>query len=149
MSVSIHWWKHEARSRADHVTESLNSESPYSRYSVPTSFRESYLFHSLNLEACSLHLIEWNRTDTVERWIDMKISFHIIYNKLFFDIASIIAAKLKMKEQKLKQCYALLKSTVNIESKVIAETTSNWCTFQSICRVSYRINVNSVDQFKI
>jgi hypothetical protein len=55
----------------------------------------------------------------------MKISSHIIYNKFFFDIASIIATKLKMKEQKLKQCYALLKSIVNIESKAIAETTSN------------------------
>ncbi len=25
MSISIHWWKHEARSRVDHVTEFLNS----------------------------------------------------------------------------------------------------------------------------
>jgi hypothetical protein len=68
--MSIHWWKHEARSRVDHVTESLNPESSYSRSSVSTSFRESYLFHSLNLEACSLHLIEWDRIDTVERWTD-------------------------------------------------------------------------------
>jgi hypothetical protein len=27
MFLSIHWWKHEARSRVDHVIESLNSES--------------------------------------------------------------------------------------------------------------------------
>ncbi len=33
--LSIHWWKHEARSRADHVTEPLDPESPYSRSSVP------------------------------------------------------------------------------------------------------------------
>jgi hypothetical protein len=36
---------------------------------VLTSSRKSYLFHSLNLEACS-SLIEWDRTDIVERWID-------------------------------------------------------------------------------
>ncbi len=77
LHVSIHWWKHEARSRANHVTEFLNSESSYSRSSVSTSFRESYLFHSLNLEACSLHLIEWDRIDIVERWIDTDQSQHL------------------------------------------------------------------------
>jgi hypothetical protein len=75
--MSIHWWKHEARSRADHVTGPLDPESPYSRSSVPTSFRESYLFHPLNLGACSLHLIEWDRTDIVERWIDTDQSLHL------------------------------------------------------------------------
>jgi hypothetical protein len=47
------------------------------------------------------------------------------YLKFFFDIALIIVAKLKMKEQKLKQYYALLKNIVNIESQIIIETTSN------------------------
>jgi hypothetical protein len=42
-----------------------------------TSFRESYLFHSLNLGACSLHLIEWDRIDIVERWIDTDQSLHL------------------------------------------------------------------------
>ncbi len=43
----------------------------------PTSFRKSYLFHPLNLEACSLHLIEWDRIDIVERWIDTDQSLHL------------------------------------------------------------------------
>jgi hypothetical protein len=43
----------------------------------PISFRKSYLFHPLNLEACSLHLIEWDRTDTVERWTDTDQSLHL------------------------------------------------------------------------
>jgi hypothetical protein len=42
-----------------------------------TSFRKSYLFHSLNLGACSLHLIEWDRIDIVERWIDTDQSLHL------------------------------------------------------------------------
>ncbi len=69
--LSIHWGKHEARSRADHVTEPLDPESDLI-VDLPssTSFKKSYLFHSLNLGACSLHLIEWDRTHTVERWID-------------------------------------------------------------------------------
>jgi hypothetical protein len=74
--LSIHWWKHEARSRVDHVTESLNSESFYSRSFVSISFKESYLFHSFNLEACS-SLIEWDRIDIVERWIDTNQSLHL------------------------------------------------------------------------
>ncbi len=74
--MSIHWWKHEARSRVDHVTESLNSESSYNKSSVSTSFRESYLFHSLNLEACS-SLIEWDRIDTVERWTDRFVRLRV------------------------------------------------------------------------
>jgi hypothetical protein len=73
-SLSIHWWKHEARSRADHVTEPLNPESDLIvDLPSPTSFRESYLFHPLNLGACS-SLIEWDRIDTVERWIDIALT---------------------------------------------------------------------------
>jgi hypothetical protein len=60
--MSIYWWKHEARSRADHVTESLNPESdlivnlPFS-----TSFRKSYHFQLITivLRACSL-LVDWD-----------------------------------------------------------------------------------------
>jgi hypothetical protein len=52
------------------IFELLNSESDLIvDLSFFTSFRKSYLFHSLNLGACS-SLIEWNRTDTVERWTD-------------------------------------------------------------------------------
>jgi hypothetical protein len=40
------------------------------------SFRKSYLFHSLNLGACS-SLIEWDRIDIVERWIDTDQSLHL------------------------------------------------------------------------
>jgi hypothetical protein len=64
-----HWWKHEAQSRVDHVTESWIRPLLVDLSSL-TSFRRSYLFHSLNLGACPLHLIEWDRTHTVERWID-------------------------------------------------------------------------------
>jgi hypothetical protein len=105
--LSIHWWKHEARSRADHVTELLNPESSYSRSPVSTSSRKSYLFHSLNLKACSLHLIEWDRIDTVERWIDTDQSLHLdrseddkticeeraLIDNLFFWISSIISIR--------------------------------------------------------
>jgi hypothetical protein len=44
---------------------------------VLTGYRKSYLFHSLNLEACSLHLIEWNRTHIVERWINTDQFLHL------------------------------------------------------------------------
>jgi hypothetical protein len=72
-----------------------------------TSFRKSYLFHSLNLEACSLHLIEWDRIDIVERWIDTDQSLHLdrseddkticeeraLIDDLFFWISSIILTR--------------------------------------------------------
>jgi hypothetical protein len=61
--------------KRDHVlTTSLNLWT-LNHLIVDLSFllvlKESYLFHSLNLEACSLHLIEWDRIDIVERWIDI------------------------------------------------------------------------------
>jgi hypothetical protein len=58
----IHWWKHEARSRADHVTEFLNPESDLIvDLSFSTSFRKSYHFQftTIVLRACSL-LVDWN-----------------------------------------------------------------------------------------
>jgi hypothetical protein len=73
-----------------------------SRSSVLTSSRKSYLFHSLNLGACS-SLIEWNRIDIVEKWIDIdQWSTHrseddkticeerTLIDDLFFWISSII-----------------------------------------------------------
>jgi hypothetical protein len=64
----------QARSCAEHVITGQLTE-PWTGpllVDLPslTSFRKSYLFHPLNLGAGSLHLIEWNRIHTVERWID-------------------------------------------------------------------------------
>jgi hypothetical protein len=73
----------QAKSCAEHVITRQLTE-PWTRSLLVnllslTSFRKSYLFHSLNLEACSLHLIEWNRTHTVEKWIDSEFSFVSFY----------------------------------------------------------------------
>jgi hypothetical protein len=62
MLLSIHWWKHEARSRADHVTEPLDPESNLIvDLSSSTSFKKSYHFQftTIVLRACSL-LIDWD-----------------------------------------------------------------------------------------
>jgi hypothetical protein len=80
MFLSIHWWKHVTRSRVDHVIESLNFESSYSRSFVSINFKESYLFHSLNLEVCS-SLIKWDRIDIVKKWIDTDQSLHLDTNR--------------------------------------------------------------------
>jgi hypothetical protein len=144
------------RFRIEYVKLTIAKQKRYNqkklnlRYLLNFFFIKMYIVQNLKNE----HILNWFLKLLFHKKYEqnrhfMKISFHIIYNMFFFDIASIIAAKLKMKEQKLKQCYALLKSTVNIKSQVITETTSNWCTFQSICRISYRVNINSVNQFKI
>ncbi len=58
------------------TTHWMLNETLINKSFVLTSFRKSYLFHSLNLEACS-SLIEWNRIDIVEKWIDTDQSLHL------------------------------------------------------------------------
>jgi hypothetical protein len=76
-NVNVHCYESfiDESMKRDHVLiTSLNPESDsHNRSFVLRLVRKSYLFHSLNLEACSLHLIEWDRTHIVERWIDISV----------------------------------------------------------------------------
>jgi hypothetical protein len=72
--MSIHWWKHEARSRADHVTESLNSESSYSRSFVSTSFRRIVSFSLTQFR--SMLFTNWMRSYRYCREMNRQYTMH-------------------------------------------------------------------------